>query len=264
MQSGVNGFLHCACDIERILDISTVLDELADIENAHSYGAVALHPNEAAMHYFASENIFEIAPDGLEPKFEEHHQKYNIEQIIEIIAELFEKDQRIKVIGETGLDYFRTGEKGIEAQKKSFREHINLAKEFEKPLQIHDREAHRDVLEVLKKDGRPQTVLLHSFSGDKEFAQKCIEQGYFASFSGPITFKNANNLREAFLEYWQKAPELVLIETDCPFLTPEPNRGSPNAPGFLVDTLRFLSELIGISEVDLANQFIKNETSIFQ
>lgn len=269
IKSGINGFLHCACDLERILNIDEVLKDIGDHFTKDTltdlgetkfgvYGAIAIHPNEAALHA----GITEMSPDGLEPQVEEVHQKYNLNDALEIVYQKVTQNEQIRVIGETGLDYFRTSEKGRDAQIQSFREHIRMSKELDLPLQIHDREAHQDVLDILKKDGAPKKVLLHSFSGDREFAEKCIAEGYYASFSGPLTFKANIQLREAFQFYYNNAKELLLIETDCPFLTPEPNRGQPNAPGFIANTALFMSEFLGVQSEDLIQQIITNENSL--
>lgn len=263
IESGINGIVQCACDIEDILEISNVLDIIfrtgkETTELFKVCGAIALHPNEAPLHC----KITDPSPDGLIPKMRQIHQTYDLEQAIEIAVKTIENDSRIKIVGETGLDYFRTSKNGIAAQKMSFIRHIDIAKQFSMPLQIHDREAHRDVLDVLKSQKPPDIVLLHSFSGDKEFAQRCIEEGYYASFSGPVTFKANNSLRDAFLTYYDKAPELLLLETDSPFLTPEPNRGQVNAPGFAIDTLKYLANFVNTTETELAQLFINNQKNI--
>ncbi|VEW15461.1 Uncharacterized deoxyribonuclease YcfH [Brevibacterium casei] len=133
----------------------------------------------------------------------------------------------MRVVGETGLDYFRTGEDGIAEQQRSFRAHIEIAKRTGRALQIHDREAHADVLRILREEGAPEVTIFHCFSGDEAMARECAEHGYFMSFAGNITFKNADELRRAAAS----APlELLLTETDAPFLTLIPTAASPAAP----------------------------------
>ena len=122
-------------------------------------------------------------------------------------------------IGETGLDYFRTGPEGVAAQQDSFRWHIDLAKRTGKALQIHDRDAHDDVLRILAEEGAPDRTVLHCFSGDIAMARECVERGYHLSFAGTVTFKNAQGLRNALAV---TPLEQVLVETDAPYLTPEP------------------------------------------
>jgi TatD DNase family protein len=149
---------------------------------------------------------------------------------------------RVRGIGETGLDYFRTGEEGRDRQHASFRAHIEIAKRHRKALVVHDRDAHQDILRVLDEEGAPDHVVLHCFSGDAEFARQCADRGYVMSFAGTVTFRNAVGVQKAA----KLAPrELVLVETDAPFLTPMPYRGRPNAPYLVPLTVRFLADLRG-------------------
>ena len=151
-------------------------------------------------------------------------------------------ESRVRGVGETGLDYFRTGAEGRAAQEASFRAHIGIAKRYGKALVIHDRDAHGDVLRVLDDEGAPDTVVMHCFSGDADFAKECVRRGYVLSFAGTVTFKNAANLREAAVV---TPPEQLLVETDAPFLTPTPYRGRPNAPYLIPVTVRGLAEITG-------------------
>ena len=156
--------------------------------------------------------------------------------------------ERCRGIGETGLDFFRTsGPAELAAQERSFRAHIAIAKRVGKPLVIHDRDAHADILRVLDDEGAPETVVLHCFSGDGDFAAECVRRGYVLSFAGTVTFKNAVALREAA----RLTPlDQLLVETDAPFLTPTPYRGAPNASYLIPLTMRALAE---IKEVPLAD-----------
>jgi TatD DNase family protein len=149
---------------------------------------------------------------------------------------------RVRGIGETGLDTFRTGGAGRAAQEESFRAHIAIAKRHGKALVIHDRDAHADVLRVLDEEGAPDTVVLHCFSGDAAFAADCVRRGYVLSFAGTVTFKNAAGLREAARI---TPPEQMLVETDAPFLTPTPYRGRPNNSYLIPLTVRALAEVTG-------------------
>jgi TatD DNase family protein len=149
---------------------------------------------------------------------------------------------RVRGIGETGLDTFRTGEEGRAAQEASFRAHIQIAKRYGKALIIHDRDAHDDVLRVLDSEGAPDTVILHCFSGDAAFAAECVRRGYLLSFAGTVTFANAGRLREAAAV---TPPEQMLVETDAPYLTPTPYRGRPNASYLIPVTVRALAAAIG-------------------
>jgi TatD DNase family protein len=146
---------------------------------------------------------------------------------------------RVRAVGETGLDRFRTGVEGWAAQEASFRAHIRMAKEHGVALVIHDRDAHEDVLRVLEDEGAPEHTVLHCFSGDATFARACVERGYVLSFAGTLTFANAAYLRDAAA----LAPlDQLLVETDAPFLTPVPYRGRPNAPRLVPHTVRALAE----------------------
>jgi TatD DNase family protein len=149
---------------------------------------------------------------------------------------------RVRGVGETGLDTFRTGEDGRAAQEASFRAHIAIAKRYGKALVVHDRDAHADVLRVLDDEGAPETVVMHCFSGDADFAAECVRRGFLLSFAGTVTFANAHDLRAA-----AKAtpPDQVLVETDAPYLTPMPYRGRPNASYLVPLTVRALAETLG-------------------
>jgi TatD DNase family protein len=149
---------------------------------------------------------------------------------------------RVRGIGETGLDTFRTGEEGRKAQEESFRGHIEIAKRHDKALVIHDRDAHADVLRVLDDAGAPATVVMHCFSGDAAFAEQCLRRGFVLSFAGTVSFRNATDLRAAAAV---TPPGQLLVETDAPYLTPMPYRGRPNAPYLIPLTVRALAEATG-------------------
>lgn len=155
---------------------------------------------------------------------------------------------RVVAVGETGLDYY-WDYSPPEPQQQAFRWHIDLAKRIGKPLMIHDREAHDDILRILDEEGAPEKVVFHCFSGDAEFAKSCVDAGYVLSFAGTATFRNAKGLREAA----EAVPlEQMLVETDAPFLTPHPFRGRPNQPYCVNYTLRDLAELRGMNVDELA------------
>ena len=159
------------------------------------------------------------------------------------------REPRVVAIGETGLDYY-WDYSPKDVQQAAFRWHIELSKQVGKPLMIHDRDAHDDVLSILDEEGAPEKVIFHCFSGDAEMAARCIDAGYFLSFAGPVTFRNALSLQEAA----RIVPERqLLVETDAPFLTPQPYRGRPNEPYCLAYTVRYLAELRGVSVSELAS-----------
>ncbi|KAB1948442.1 TatD family hydrolase [Brevibacterium linens] len=189
-------------------------------------GGAALHPNEAPR----------LAEHGL------------LDDALTEIESLVSSHERMRVVGETGLDYFRTAEEGVAEQQRSFRAHIEIAKRTGRALQIHDREAHADVLRILKEEGAPEVTIFHCYSGDEAMARECAAEGYYMSFAGNLTFKNADELRRAAAA----APlELLLTETDAPFLTPHPHRGKPGGPYLTAITARKLAEVRGMSEEDL-------------
>jgi TatD DNase family protein len=157
---------------------------------------------------------------------------------------------KVVAVGETGLDHFRTDEDGWAAQEESFRRHIAIAKQVGKALVIHDRDAHDDVLRVLAEEGAPDHVVFHCFSGDAEFARRCADAGYVMSFAGNVTFANAQPLRDAVAV---APPDLLLVETDAPFLTPMPYRGRPNAPYLVPITVRAIAAVRGVAEEDVAD-----------
>jgi TatD DNase family protein len=188
---------------------------LAEAEPA-VVATVALHPNEA-------------------PRLS------NLDESLRVIEGLA-GSPRVRGIGETGLDTYRTGESGRAAQDASFRAHITMAKRFGKTLVIHDRDAHAEVLRVLDDEGAPDTVVMHCFSGDEAFAAECVRRGFVLSFAGTVTFKNASGLRDAA----RITPlDQMLVETDAPYLTPMPHRGRPNAPYLIPLTVRGIAEAIG-------------------
>ncbi|QIK08331.1 TatD family hydrolase [Streptomyces sp. ID38640] len=167
---------------------------------------------------------------------------------------------QVRGVGETGLDCFRTGPEGMAAQEASFRAHIEIAKRHGKALVIHDREAHDDVLRILREEGAPDRVVFHCYSGDAEMAKICAAAGYFMSFAGNVTFKNAQPLRDALAV---APPELVLVETDAPFLTPAPYRGRANAPYLIPVTLRAMAEVTALTEDALATAIAANTARAF-
>ncbi|MEV5211746.1 TatD family hydrolase [Micromonospora sp. NPDC053740] len=181
---------------------------------------VALHPNEA-------------------PRLSD------LDEALREIESLAARD-RVRAIGETGMDFFRTGDEGRAAQEQSFRAHIAIAKRYGKTLVIHDRDAHADVLRILDDEGAPDRVVLHCFSGDADFASECVRRGYLLSFAGTVTFGSATALRAAAA---LTPVDQMLVETDAPYLTPMPYRGRPNASYLIPLTVRALAATTG-SDLD--------------
>jgi len=196
--------------------------------------AVALHPNEAPVVADLEADLSKIEELSTHP--------------------------RVRAIGETGLDFFRTEPALQERQKYSFRRHIELAKSVNKALVIHDRDAHRAVLDLLTEEGAPEKTIFHCYSGDAEMARECIEKGYILSFAGILTFKNAPALREAV----KLVPiDQLLVETDSPFLAPMPHRGSLNTPAQIPTILRFMAEERGDDVDELAAAISDNCERLF-
>ncbi|MGM1059811.1 TatD family hydrolase [Saccharothrix sp. Mg75] len=166
---------------------------------------------------------------------------------------------RVVAIGETGLDYY-WDYAPKDAQHEAFRWHVELAKSVGKPLMIHDRDAHEDVLAVLDSEGAPDSVVFHCFSGDLAFAEACVERGFVLSFAGTTTFRNAHALREA--ARWVPDDHL-LVETDAPFLTPHPFRGRPNEPYCAAYTLRDIATLREQDPAELATMITRTAERVF-
>lgn len=192
------------------------------VELAHAWprvrAAVGLHPNEA-------------------PRIHAEHGLPVLQAAWREIRELAQEDA-VVAIGETGLDFYRTDPPGRAAQEESFRQHIRMAKDLDKALVIHDREAHDAILRVMDDEGPPRRVVMHCFSGDAAFARAVTERGWYCSLAGVVTFKNAADLRAA-LEVVPRTR--ILVETDAPFLAPVPHRGKPNASYLIPLTLRVMA-----------------------
>ncbi|MEU6217328.1 TatD family hydrolase [Streptomyces sp. NPDC047022] len=246
--AGVTVVVQVGCDVK---GSRWAAETAAAYEQVHA--AVALHPNEAPR-------IVHGDPDGWsrqgarEPGGDAALDEALAE--IDALAAL----PHVKGVGETGLDYFRTGPEGKTAQERSFRAHIEIAKRHRKALVIHDRDAHADVLRILEEEGAPERTVFHCYSGDAAMAEICARAGYFMSFAGNVTFKNAQPLRDALAV----APmDLVLVETDAPFLTPAPYRGRPNAPYLIPLTVRAMAEVRGVEEDVLAAALARNTARAF-
>jgi TatD DNase family protein len=229
-----------AAGIEQVVQIGYDLEQsrwsvgVAQAWIGRALAAVALHPNEAPVVDDLDEQLRQIEQLAAHP--------------------------RVRGIGETGLDYFRTPEELREKQDFSFRSHIAIAKRTNKALIIHDRDAHEDILNVLKEEGAPEKVIFHCYSGDAQMAKECIRAGYFLSYSGTVTFKNAPDLREAL-----KITPLtnLLVETDAPFLTPAPFRGALNSPAQIARTIRFMAEVLERPVEELCHATRENALALF-
>lgn len=227
-------------NVDRIVQVGYSAEQsqwCVDMANAFPgrvLAAVALHPNEAPV-------VADLEADW------------------KIIAELA-KEPRVRAIGETGLDYFRTPPELRKRQQDSFKWHIDLAKQTKKALVIHDRDSHEDVLSILLEVGAPENTVFHCFSGDAEMAKICIERGYILSFAGTLTFKNAPELREALKLV---PPEQLLVETDSPFLAPAPHRGALNTPAQIANIVRAMAAEREEDVAQLATTLSDNAERIF-
>jgi len=212
---GVPRIVQIGCDLPGArwaVDAAATYDALV--------AGVALHPNEVPR----------LADEG------------RLQDALTEIEALAQAHDKVRAVGETGLDHFRTGEEGRAAQIESFRWHIDLAKRLDKTLVIHDREAHEEVLDILDDEGAPDRWVMHCFSGDPDFARRCLDRGAYLSFAGTVTFKNAAPLRNALVVTPQ---DRVLVETDAPYLTPHPYRGRTNASYLVPLTVRAMAEVRG-------------------
>jgi TatD DNase family protein len=228
-----------AAGVAHVITVGTDLDSsrwtaARAAEHADVYAAVAIHPNETAR----------AGADR--------------DAVLAEIAELAALPQ-VRAVGETGLDYYRDSAPPA-VQQDWFRAHIEIARNAGKALMIHDRDAHEDVLAILSKQGAPPSVVFHCFSGDAELAKRCAEAGYVMSFAGNVTFPSAVNLREAAAVV---PADLILVETDAPFLTPVPNRGRQNAPAQVAHTLRAIAEVKRMDVADLCATVMATGERVF-
>ena len=231
---GITGIVQVGVDVPSSKWAVKTAKEFSQI-----HATVALHPNEAPV----------IALEKGERALDE---------AVAEIAELAKEDV-VRAIGETGVDFFRTSEEGRAFQEKSFRAHIQIANKLNKPVMVHDRDAHLDALRILD-DEKAQQVIFHCFSGDKEFAQELVKRGWYLSFAGTCTFKNAQSLRDAL----QVTPlENVLVETDAPFLTPMPYRGYPNSSYMIPLTLATMAKEMNVDINTVADATRTNAEKLF-
>jgi len=229
---GVLGVVQAGGDVD-----SSRWSAWAAASHPRVLAAVAIHPNEAPAY----------AERGM------------LDEAIAVIDELAGQP-RVRAIGETGLDFFRTDESGRPAQFESFEAHIALATKHDIAMQIHDRDAHDAVLETLERVGAPERTVFHCFSGDAAMARIAAERGYWLSFAGNVTFKNAQNLRDALAV---TPRERILVETDAPFLTPAPLRGRPNAPYMIPVTMRFMAGELGVDLDEFCAQIASNTLEVY-
>lgn len=246
---GVTRMISSACELPDF-------DPMIELARAHEgvRVAIAIHPNDAALHAGCADP----SPDGLVPVVRDYHVPLD-EALAAVEARL--DDPMVVAVGESGLDYFRTADPGREAQKESFRAHIDMAQRAGLPLQIHDRDAHEDTLAILdERASEDQRIVFHCYSGDAAMAEHLAGRGWYASFAGPITYPANSDLRAALSVLPR---ELVLVETDAPYLTPVPWRGCPNASYVMAHTVRFIADQWGVSEVAACDQLRANTEAVY-
>lgn len=229
---GVNRLVQVGCDLEAIDFTIDAIERFPEV-----LGAIALHPNEVPK--LAAAGTLSAAYD---------------------LVERAAGHERVRAVGETGLDYYRTRSDGVAVQEDSFRWHIDLAKRLGKALQIHDRDAHEDVVRVLEEEGAPERTVLHCFSGDLSMARECVERGYYLSFAGTVTFKNARSLRDALTV---TPLSQVLVETDAPYLTPSPHRGATNASYLVPHTIRAMAGVLNVDVPALCRAVSENSERVY-
>jgi TatD DNase family protein len=229
---GVTRLVQIGCDLDGIAFTMDAVERHAEI-----LGGIALHPNEVPRLAAAGrlDDAYAVV---------KHHAQHD----------------RIRAIGETGLDYFRTGPEGVAVQQEGFRWHIDLAKQLDKALQIHDRDAHDDVLRILDEEGAPRHTVLHCFSGGPAMARECVERGYYLSFAGTVTFKNARELRDALAA---TPLDRILVETDAPYLTPAPHRGATNASYLIPLTIRSMAGVLNVDVPALCRAVTENSLRVY-
>ncbi|HEX4685809.1 MAG TPA: TatD family hydrolase [Nocardioides sp.] len=230
---GVRRIVQIGCDLPGAAWAVRVAEEHPAL-----VAGVALHPNEAPRQ--AAEGQLADALAEIERLAQAHH--------------------KVRAVGETGLDFFRTGPEGRDAQIESFARHVDMARRLEKTLVIHDRDAHDAVLEVLDAEGVPERWVMHCFSGNPRFARACLDRGAYLSFAGTVTFKNAQPLRDALAV---TPRDRLLVETDAPFLTPTPYRGRPNASYLVPVTVRAMADVRGDDLTALCEDIDANTEAAF-
>jgi TatD DNase family protein len=230
---GVRRIVQIGCDLpgaQWAVDAAGEYDALV--------AGVSLHPNEAPR----------LAAEG------------RLDEALAEIERLAQAHDKVRAVGETGLDHYRTGPEGRAAQVESFARHIDLAKRLDKTLVIHDRDAHDEVLEVIDAEGAPDRWVMHCFSGNPRFARACLDRGAWLSFAGTITFRNAQPVRDALAV---TPLGRILVETDAPFLTPTPWRGRPNASYLVPVTVRAMAEVRGDDLTALCQALDANTETAF-
>lgn len=254
---GVERIITVGCEIPDFDPTLEIARTYADVDGFPKVrAAIALHPNEAPLHA----GVLDVAVDGWEHELKEHH--VPLDEALQAVESRL-NDPTICAVGETGVDLFRTSEAGMKATKEAFAAHLQMGFAHGLPVQIHDRDAHQECLDVLYDVGADRAdtpIVFHSFSGGVELAEHCAKNGWYGSFGGMLTYNANEELRNAFLELPRN---LVLVETDAPYLTPVPHRGQPNASYVMAHTVRFIAELWDVAESEALAQLEANSNAVY-
>lgn len=251
-QVGVEGIIDCGCELPNLM---TAIDMAREHpETVHA--AIAIHPNESVLHGHRGVP----GPDGLPLKYKPWHDTSLEDAMAEVHRLAITYPNQVVAIGETGMDLFRTGEAVKELQREAFRAHIALAKELNLPMQIHDRDSHKEVIETLLADGAPERTVFHSYSGDAEMGEIARENGWYLSLSGTSSYKGNDGIRESARIVGLSH---VMVETDAPYLSPMPYRGRTNAPYMIPYTLQSLSNYLDKPLTEVAQATRKTTREVY-
>lgn len=225
---GVIGIMNCSSSYKSIAKTCELINTYDFI-----YGAVGIHP----------ENADEFK-----------------DEMLDEFKDIIKKNPKVKAIGEIGLDYYWDENPDKEIQKDVFRKHMKLAEELNLPVIIHDRDAHEDTLNIIKEFPNVKGVV-HCFSGSVEFAKECLKLGYYIGVTGVVTFKNAKKVVKVVKEV---PVERLLVETDCPYMAPEPNRGKRNKSSYIKYVIEKISEIKEINPKELNLKVNENLQNLFK
>lgn len=251
-QVGVEGVIDCGCELSNLM---TAIDMAREHpETVHA--AIAIHPNESVLHGHRGVP----GPDGLPLKYKPWHDTSFEDAMAEVHRLAITYPNQVVAIGETGMDLFRTGEAAKELQQEAFRAHIALAKELNLPMQIHDRDSHKEVIETLLADGAPERTVFHSYSGDAEMGEIARENGWYLSLSGTSSYKGNDGIRESARIVGLSH---VMVETDAPYLSPMPYRGRTNAPYMIPYTLQSLANYLDKPLTEVAQATRKTTREVY-
>lgn len=251
-QVGVEGIIDCGCELPNLM---TAID-MAREHPQTVHAAIAIHPNESVLHGHRGVP----GPDGLPLKYKPWHDTSFEDAMAEVHRLAITYPNQVVAIGETGMDLFRTGEAAKELQREAFRAHIALAKELNLPMQIHDRDSHKEVIETLLADGAPERTVFHSYSGDAEMGEIARENGWYLSLSGTSSYKGNDGIRESAHIVGLSH---VMVETDAPYLSPMPYRGRTNAPYMIPYILQSLANYLDKPLTEVAQATRKTTREVY-